>query len=116
MAAPWAEAAACDPRLKAVTQRPGRRRDRIDRAAKARRAEPEAIGPAIDLQMREHQRVDLLKVARSVGRVHRCTVDQQRHAAKVEAAADARSPDREPRLLAIEIGRASCRERVCQYV
>src|SRR3546814_4205701 len=77
MAAPCAEAAAFDPRLKAVTQRPGRRRDRIDRAAKARRAEPEAIGPAIDLQMRAHQRVDILKVARSVGRVHRCTVDQQ---------------------------------------
>src|SRR3546814_18957482 len=57
--------------------------------------------PSTTLFRSEQQRVDLLKVARSVGRVHRCTVDQQRHAAKVEAAADARSPDREPRLLAI---------------
>src|SRR3546814_16983438 len=98
MAAPGAEAAAFDPCLEAIAEGPRRWRDGVDRAAKARRAETKRVGPAPDFQMRQHQRIDLLKVTRAIGKIDRDAVAPQRHPAPVE-----------------EIGRGSGRESVCQY-
>src|SRR3546814_17997343 len=78
MAAPGAEAAAFDPCLEAIAEGPRRWRDGVDRAAKARRAETKRVGPAPDFQMRQHQRIDLLKVTRAIGKIDRDAVDQQR--------------------------------------
>src|SRR3546814_7613367 len=82
LAAPGAQAAAFDPCLEAIAEGPRRWRDGVARAAKARRAETKRVGPAPDCQMRQHQRIDLLKVTRAIGKIDRDAVDQQRHPAQ----------------------------------
>ena len=89
----------------------------VDRAAQRARAEAQGIGAAIDLEVIEDGRFELLKVAVVVGQVDRHAILQQRQPAHVEAARQARAADGNAHFLAearlgIDAGREG--QRVAQ--
>ena len=110
------EAAAVDAQLGSRRASPGRRH-RVDRAAQCRTAQPQRVAAAIDLQMLEDLRVQLLKIAIVVGRVDRDAILQQRQPAHMIAARQARSPNRQAHFLpearlGVDAGRKA--ERIAQ--
>ena len=110
------EAAAVDAQLGSRRASPGRRH-RVDRAAQCRTAQPQRIAAAIDLQMLEDLRIQLLKIAIVVGRVDRNAILQQRQPAHMIAARQARSPNRQAHFLpetrlGVDAGRKA--ERIAQ--
>ena len=93
------------------------RRHAIDRAAERARPEAQRIGATIDFEMVEEDRFEFLEIAIVVGEVDRHPVLEQRDAAHVETARQARTADRQAHFLPIarlEIDSGRKGQRVAQ--
>lgn len=93
------------------------RGDAVDRAAQRSRSEAQGVRSAIDLEMIEEDRLQLLEIAIVVSQVDRHAILQQRQPTHVKAARDARSADRDAHFLAVTRLKVDARrkgERVAQ--